>query len=744
MPGTKDYQTEFRRFISSQHLYTGIRVTFCVILPAWLIYHFGYLQTMMGIPLGALFVGLTDNPGPIHHRRNGMLISAILNFTLVIIAAFSRFSPLLIGIEITVFGILCSLIAVYGTRASSIGLTALIIFILSINNHFGSENILETGAWYLAGGIWYIIISLSLNKLRPYRPVQQLMGEYLMKTSSYLRTKGLFYSSPADTSDIVNQLIEQQVRIHQYQEHLRSMLFSTRRFIAESTSKGRILTMMFRDSNDLFERAITSQPEYDLLHKAFDQDDILSTFQKSINVLAGVLYNLGLAVQEAKGFSDRGIIQSTIQDSTDAFAKLRRERLKPENIEAFIKLRHVLNSLQDLADRIRQMQLYSSYDRELSGQFKTDVDFSKFATHQEINLDLLLSAFSFRSSNFRHALRLTAALILGYLISLFFPLGHGYWILLTIATIIKPAYSLTRQRNIQRLGGTFAGTAIGFIVLFFSPGNTVIFIIMIAMMILAYSMLRINYALSIFGLTIYLLLSFHFLYPQGLNSLLIDRIIDTAIGSVIAYMVANFVLPAWEHEQIDKLMVASLEADRNYFKTVAQTFTGDPPDTTSYKVARKDAFVTLANLSDNFQRMLSDPKNQQPNLPLYHQFVAADHMLTSHIATLSHNAQRYGLVYQHSDFQPLINSIDKTFDSLNLPANQVVAPSEMQSSPVLQRVKRLIDQRKKDLQEGLETTPAGARKTLSELVSITDDFRLINSVAADAVTIFREIKTKNH
>ena len=47
---------------------------------------------------------------------------------------------------------------------------------------------------------------------------------------------------------------------------------------------------------------------------------------------------------------------------------------------------------------------------------------------------------------------------------------------------------------------------------------------MIAMMILAYSLLRVNYAVSIAGLTIYLLLSFHFMYPTGLNTLLADKV----------------------------------------------------------------------------------------------------------------------------------------------------------------------------------------------------------------------------
>ena len=103
---------------------------------------------------------------------------------------------------------------------------------------------------------------------------------------------------------------------------------------------------------------------------------------------------------------------------------------------------------------------------------------------------------------------------------------------------------------------------------------------------------------------------------------------DTILGSVIAYVVAAVVLPVWEHEQIDRLIKEALEANRKYFNIVASMFTGEPVNMTFYKLYRKDAFVALANLSDAFQRMLSEPKNKQMKMEHYHQFVATNiHLL---------------------------------------------------------------------------------------------------------------------
>lgn len=743
MLSTKDYQLEIRRFITSQYLYTGVRVTACIIIPSLLLYHFGLLAGMISIPLGAVFVGMTDNPGPVQHRRNGMLVSICLNFFVVFIAGLSRFNPWLIGIEIIGFGIIFSMAAIYGSRANTIGLIALIIFILSIDRDLGSADIFQVAFYYVIGGLWYALVSLSLSTLRPYLPVQQLLGESLMETSSYLHTKGMFYQQDADSYRILAQLMDYQVRIHRHQEELRTMLFTTRRFVTESTNRGRALMLIFRDSIDLFEKVMTSQQDYTLLHKAFDGTGILETFHRTINGLGNVLYNIGLAVQEGRAYRDDGYIEAAYRQSADAFAALRSAHLKAENVEQFIRLRHILNSLRDLAGHLKQMQIYTSFDKEISDDQKQEADLEKFIPPQEkLNLSLFVSSLSLKSLNFRHAIRLTIALLIGYGISLFFPLGHGYWILLTIAAIIKPAYGLTKQRNIQRLVGTFSGGVIGFLVLFLFHSNTAMFVVMIVMMVLAYSLLKINYGLSSAALTVFLLLAFYFMDPNDINEVLQDRVIDTLIGSVIAYVVAYFVLPAWEHKQIDGLMLESVHADRHYFNTVSTAFTGKPPDVTSYKMARKDAFVTLANLSDNFQRMLSDPKNQQPNLPLYHQFVTESHMLTSYIASLSDYAQQYGSVYAHTDFQGLINIIDRSFAGIDLSPDEdaVATASELQSSPILKRVHRLLDQRKKDLESGLETTPAEGRKTLSELTTITDQFRLIHSLVEDIVKIFREIK----
>ena len=737
-----DYQLELRKFVTSQYLYTGLRITAGVIIPAVVLYHYGLLIAMIGIPIGALFVSLTDNPGPIAHRRNGMLISIVLIALVVLITGYSRVSAFMIGVEIIVFGLFFSLIAVYGNRANTIGLIALIAFILNIDATQGTQPLLQQTLHITIGGVWYTLLSLTLYTLRPYRPIQQLLGECLMETASYLRTRALFYGKDRNNQAIFQQLMVHQVHIHNHQNELRDMLFTTRKVLSESTRKGRVLMMSFLDSIDLLERIMTSQQDYDLLHREFDGTGIMDELKDHIIVLANELHHIGMAIQAGYAYRSVQELDNRYQQSLNAFMELRSKYLNADNVEGFISLRHILYSLEDITGRIKRLEAYTTYDKKISRQYKSDVDVEKFVTHQEINPRLLLSNLSLKSGVFRHALRLTIALLAGYIASLLFPLGHGYWILLTIAVIMKPAYSITRKRNVERLIGTFIGAAIGFLLLHVTNNQTVIFFTMLAMMILSYSLLKLQYTVSSAAITVFVLLMFYFLNPTDLDSVLLDRMIDTAVGSVLAYIVSTFVLPAWEYEQIDEFIRTAVEANRAYFNQVAGAFTGNPPELTAYKISRKDAFVALANLSDTFQRMLSEPKTQQLNLPHYHQFVTTSHMLTSHIASLAYYAARFGSRYAKEDFSPMVKEINRRFDVVMSIAynGDGQLPSEGNRLPILKKVQQLLEVRKKDLVQGIESDAETVRKTLSDLKTITDQFELIYANLTDQAKVL--LKTK--
>ena len=226
------------------------------------------------------------------------------------------------------------------------------------------------------------------------------------------------------------------------------------------------------------------------------------------------------------------------------------------------------------------------------------------------------------------------ACLVGFISAHLLFLGHhSYWVLLTIIVILKPGFSLSKQRNYERLIGTIIGGIIGFLLLKFVPNKDAQFILFIALMVGTYSFTRLNYTIAVIFMTPYVFLLFQFLGVTQM-SLIQERIIDTAIGSAIALISIYLVLPRWEFEQVNENLAAVVNANANYLARIADRITGKTIDITDFKLARKDIYVKSANLSAMFERMTSEPKSKQKNIRDIHKFVVLNHILSSYLANL--------------------------------------------------------------------------------------------------------------
>jgi len=728
-----DYIKEYKSFINSHYLSDGVRITAGIVLPALALNYFNLLSVGIVVSLGAMSVSITDTPGPIHHRKNGMLACIIINTLMAVFTALAAPYHVVLGGLMVIACFLFSMIAVYGTRANSIGVSALLIMVLNIDRHYQGWDVLLNAAYILAGGVWYMLLSLLLYSFRPYKLAQQALGDCIRGTANYLRVRAAFYQKDVDYEKTYQLMMEQQIVLHAQQNLVRELLFKSRNVVRESTTTGRTLLIMFTDIVDLFERTMTSYHDYKALHDAFNEDDILEQYRQLILELANELDEIGIAVQSGRTSEDTGILAAHISKTKEYFNEFRDRKRNAENVDSFISMRHILNSISDIAGRIHTLHLYTAYDKALTEKMAKPVDYDKFVTHEPFDWKLLRDNLSFASNNFRHALRVSIATLLGFITSLFFPLGHGYWILLTIIVILKPAYSLTKKRNYERLIGTIVGAAMGMLILYFIKDNQALFVVMLFLMIGTYSLLRTNYMFSVIFMTPYILLLFHLLNSSNFQSVIVERVTDTAIGSVIAFLANLILLPAWEHEQISNYMLEAIRSNKKYFAVIAGAFTGNPVTNTIYKVSRKDAFVALANLSDAFTRMLNEPKSKQKNTTQLHQFVVLNHMLTSHVATLSYYVKSSAEKLVSKDFAPLINTIvSKLEDAENTITDtkaETVASEEPAHNNIQQRLQILLQARRNELERGVSESIT--QKQLTEFKPIADQFNFIDNIASD-------------
>lgn len=740
-----DYIKEYRRFINSHYLADGVRITAGVLLPSLVLGYLGHLQTGIFLSLGAVCASITDNPGPIHHRRNGLFACCGIIFIVALLVGFSLQQQWIFMILLPVLCFFFSMIGVYGARVTAIGIAALLVMVMMTHEGLEGWQVIYFALYIFAGGIWYTLLSLLLYSIRPYKLIQQVMGEYVLSAANYLRARAGFYATDVDIDKCYENLMQSQSDVQQKQELIAELLFKTRSVVKESTHTSRILMMVFLDVSDLLERTMASHLDYKKLHAYFDDTTILTEYREIILTLANELDEIAISLSSGRSSDYDPRIDKDLVEEREHLQQLRLKLLNPSNLEGFISLRHILDSIDDIAARIRTLHQYTSYDRKLRNIKVNTPDPSKYVTRQTIDPQQFLSNFSLQSNIFRHSLRISIAAVAAYLIGQLLPFGRSYWILLTVIVILKPGYSLSKQRNIERLVGTLIGVAIGWCILYFVKNNTAILVLLAICMIGGYSFMRWKYLVSVVMITLYLLFMFHILEPNDFNKVVEERIIDTLLGCIVGFLASFLLPPIWERQQIGELMQQMIRDIIDYFESVAFVFTGKPYNKQLSKEKRKQAWVSLANVSDAFTRMLSEPKSKRRDSKEFHRFVVSSHMLVSHLATLSYYADSLKPEYITEEYEPLVKAsiMELTIAGKILEKPEFNVPQKTGDNPQAlldKKINALMQTRQQELREG--QLESDNKKYVSTFKSITDQFYFVYKTAQDLQKIAKKIKTQ--
>jgi|GEM_PF-1826460 len=292
---------------------------------------------------------------------------------------------------------------------------------------------------------------------------------------------------------------------------------------------------------------------------------------------------------------------------------------------------------------------------------------------------LLSSNLNLRSPNFRYALRLTLAGLLGLLVPLALStifsdkLLHtaftqrSYWVLLTLVLIMKPGFALTRQRNKRRLIGTLIGCVIAFVLFHLHPSNTFLFVLMWLLYALALCYLPINYLYGATFVTVFVMVAFYFLHEAG-TFVIEERLVDTLVGCGLALLL-SYVLPSWESSSIKSWAQSAIDANLRLIQQTEKLFchmavsqsteatqaANDRPATQdtqqtepiqtaetattndineAWQQANIDAELALSNFSAAFQRMMSEPPTHQEHVAEYNRIMVQLLVVNAQLAAL--------------------------------------------------------------------------------------------------------------
>ena len=473
-----------------------------------------------------------------------------------------------------------------------------------------------------------MLAALLLFRLTPYRPAQRSIGHCLRETAKYLLVKAEMYNTDSNLQQQYYKLLEQQVAVNASQDAARELLFKNRALLKESTRTGRLLVLAFVDIVDLFEQIMATGYDYEELRTKYADTGILKTISEIIKELATELNNIGEAIQSNSSYTRKFDLENELE-------LLKKKINEISGNQNTLILEKVIANLQNLKEKIDSILEYFNEDISSKRKLRTSKEYSRFVSQQNISWKVFKNNLTFDSSIFRHSVRVMITCEVGYMASKLLLHGHhSYWIVMTIIIILKPAFSLTKQKNHDRLLGTIGGGILGLLLLYFVHDKVALFGFLVFFMLGTYTYKTLNYIVMVIFLTPYILILFHFL---GLGALNVagERLLDTTIGSALAALGSYFLFPVWESSQLQTYMMNVLKANIHFMEKLRDLFAGAKISSLEYKVVRKELFVSTANLAAALHRMLSEPKNKQQHKNEIYEFVVLNNLLSSNVASLT-------------------------------------------------------------------------------------------------------------
>lgn len=692
-----------RKFTDTTNFENALKVTFASAVPVIVCANLGIFETGFTIALGAFLTYPADIPSNVRHKINGVVVAALIVAGGTLLINILHPFPWVLYPATALLLFFLSMISVYGQRANMVSFSGLLAVSLAFGHIHTGWQMLEQAALMLAGGLFYLLVSLSFHFVRPYRYTELQLAECMRLTSKYLKLRGDLWEKEAYRSKIVEKQLHLQVELNTIHENIREVVIRTR-FSSGHSNQNRKMLLVFISLVEIMELALSTSFDHNKLHAKFEaHEGVLKTYQNLAYNLASVLKKITKSVQQASRYESKHNLLDDLAKFEHAIKTYEHELGREKASEGVFMLTNMLHYAEKQVEKIKLVERAFADGKFEAKLLKSrDRDLEKFLTPAYYPWSTLRENLGFSSTIFRHSLRMTTTLLIGFLVASLFRLENVYWILLTIVVIMRPGYGLTKERSYQRIFGTVAGGVIAFGILYFTDNKIAIATLSVISMILGFTFTATNYKVGVTFVTMYVVFLYGMLSPN-VNEVIELRILDTVIGAALAFIANYFLWPSWEFLNVPAHLKKSIEANRDYLNEISLFYNKKGDVTTSYRLARKNAFIETGNLMASFQRMSQEPKSKQKQLPQIYKLAVLNHTLLSASASLGTYIQSHKTSTASAAFNTVaetaIKNLDRAITLLNLQDIGDTENSESKDELAL-RFTELKNIRTRELREG--------------------------------------------
>ena len=619
------YALNLRTFIYSHYFYLGLRVAIGLVGLTLLTLEISDSATAMTVCIGALCTTLMDMPSPLRHKFNEMLASVLLCSAVTLLISLCGPVQWLLMTVLVLVSFLASMMVVYGKKSMPLQLAALFIMTMSMEHQMTWQQSFHHAGLFMLGGLIYLAYAMAIAWVLRHRIKQQVLAEALFELAAYIDIKADFYDTRFNLTEQFNKLVRHQSILADRQQASRDLILRSHK-----NSKDAIVVQVHVCMLDLYELILSTHTDYALLRQHLADSDVLKSLHDLAYKAARDIESVAYAVTRKRASYAQ---ISYDKEWSDIEAEIVRLQAKGDSAqEALATLRAQRNKIRAILKMIAELHLASQkvYDNV---PFWSGADMAPFLSQQKYELKTLLANLRLDSPVFRFALRVSMAISVGLLIGHWLPYAaHSYWIVLTIVIILRPTFSMTRQRRADRIIGTIIGCVITAIVIRFVHSNIVLMAILFLSIVATPTFIYLRYRYTAIAVSLMILLQMHLVAPSNPN-LVSERLIDTLIGAAVA-TVFSFVLANWEYQSLPRLVRQVLNVNLSYMQASFALLQGKCFDDFAYRIERKRLMDSLAALSSALVRMLDEPASKQRAVEDINLFIVQNYLLVAHVAAL--------------------------------------------------------------------------------------------------------------
>ena len=619
------YALNLRTFIYSHYFYLGLRVAIGLVGLALLVQEISDSATAMTVCIGALCTTLMDMPSPLRHKFNEMLASVLLCSAVTLLISLCGPVQWLLMTVLVLVSFLASMMVVYGKKSMPLQLAALFIMTMSMEHQMTWQQSFHHAGLFMLGGLIYLTYAMAIAWVLRHRIKQQVLAEALFELAAYIDIKADFYDTRFNLTEQFNKLVRHQSILADRQQASRDLILRSHK-----NSKDAIVVQVHVCMLDLYELILSTHTDYALLRQHLADSDVLKSLHDLAYKAARDIEAVAYAVTRKRASYAQISYDKEWADIEAEIARLHAQGDAAQ--EALATLRAQRNKIRAILKMIVELHL-ATQKVYADVPFWSGADMAPFLSQQKYELKTLLSNLRLDSPVFRFALRVSMAISVGLLIGHWLPYAaHSYWIVLTIVIILRPTFSMTRQRRADRIIGTIIGCVVTAIVIRFVHSNIVLMAILFLSIVATPTFIYLRYRYTAIAVSLMILLQMHLVAPSNPN-LVSERLIDTLIGAAVA-SVFSFVLANWEYQSLPRLVRQVLNVNLSYMQASFALLQGKCFDDFAYRIERKRLMDSLAALSSALVRMLDEPARKQRAVEDINLFIVQNYLLVAHVAAL--------------------------------------------------------------------------------------------------------------